>query len=101
MNKFHTPDSAPPSPERLVGPTGKEMEEAAAAAEEKQIEEKVALMLRALEGAWDDGIGDVSRDMLSEVDVYNERDSIPLCANDLGPLPDYSFPPLFMDFSDS
>ena len=91
-----------PSPEKLVGPTGRDMEEAAAAAEDQKIEEKVSLLLRALEGAWEDNVSDVSRDVLSETDPFTDIDcSGPIYTEDFGPLPDCPFPPLFMDFIDS
>lgn len=77
------------------------MEEAAVAAEEKKIEEKVSLLLKALEGAWDDGLSDVSRDKLSDFEFHGDQHGSPLSMDDLGPLPDCVFPPLFMDFIDN
>lgn len=91
-----------PSPEKLVGPTGREMEEAAAAAENQRIEEKVALLLRALEDAWDDNVSDLSRDMISGTDASDHlEDASPICPEDLGSLPECPLPPLFMDFIDN
>eukprot|EP00892_Ulva_mutabilis_P012204 jgi/Ulvmu1/9356/UM050_0108.1 len=96
------PQVMPPSPEKLVGPTGRDMEEAAAAAENKLIEEKVSRLLRALEGAWDDDASDISRDFVSGVETPDDlRDLSPICADDLGPLPECPIPPLCVDLIDT